>query len=240
VFPDRLHRRYTVVVADELQTAESTTSEELDAAIAAIDAPSRLEAILLTSDRPVRLRMFSDVAGMDSAAVESAVTDLNEQYERTGRCFRIIRLADGWQMMTLPRMAPVLARLLSQRQQTRLSQAALETLAIVAYRQPILRAEIEAIRGVACGEVLRGLMERRLVRISGRAEELGRPILYGTTRDFLRIFGLAGIEDLPDVDGLQRSPSHVPASAKPEPDTIAPTNDEAPAADDDDASSDDQ
>ena len=88
----------------------------------------------------------------------------------------------------------------------------METLSIIAYRQPVLRAEIEAIRGVAAGEVLRGLLERRLVRIAGRAEELGRPMLYGTTREFLRVFGLSGIDDLPEVDGLQRAPSWSPAT----------------------------
>ena len=89
----------------------------------------------------------------------------------------------------------------------RLSPAAMETLSIIAYRQPVMRAEIEAIRGVACGEVLRGLLERRFVRIAGRAEELGRPMLYGTTKDFLRVFGLSGIDDLPEVEGLKRDAS---------------------------------
>jgi segregation and condensation protein B len=79
----------------------------------------------------------------------------------------------------------------------------METLAIVAYRQPIMRAEVEAIRGVASGEVLRGLLERRLVKIVGRAEELGRPMLYGTTKEFLKVFGLSGLDDLPAVEGLE-------------------------------------
>jgi segregation and condensation protein B len=85
---------------------------------------------------------------------------------------------------------------------SRLTPAALETLAIIAYRQPVLRADLEAIRGVACGEVLRGLLERRLVRIVGRAEELGRPMLYGTTKEFLQIFGLGSLKDLPKSEDL--------------------------------------
>jgi segregation and condensation protein B len=100
----------------------------------------------------------------------------------------------------------------ADRQQQKLSQAALETLSIIAYRQPVMRAEIEVIRGVACGEVLRSIMEKRLVKIVGRAEELGRPMLYGTTRDFLNIFGLASLDDLPDVQGLVREASWKPAS----------------------------
>jgi segregation and condensation protein B len=103
----------------------------------------------------------------------------------------------------LPAFAPVVARLRGEKQQTRLTQPAIETLAIVAYRQPIQRSEIEAIRGVACGEVLRGLLERRLVRIVGRAEELGRPMLYGTTSEFLKVFGLSSLSDLPQSKELR-------------------------------------
>jgi segregation and condensation protein B len=105
--------------------------------------------------------------------------------------------------MTISALGPVVARLRGERAQARLTQAALETLAVVAYRQPILRADIEAIRGVACGEVLRSLMERRMVRIVGRSEEIGRPMLYGTTSEFLRTFGIASISDLPQAKDLK-------------------------------------
>jgi segregation and condensation protein B len=164
------------------------------------------------------------------------VESLNASYESEGRVFRIVTLADGWQILTQPNVAPVLAKLLAAKQQSRLTQAAMETLAIIAYRQPVLRAEIEAIRGVACGEVLRGLLERRLVRISGRAEELGRPMLYGTTREFLRIFGLGGIDDLPEVDGLARTPAYTPPVEEPAPASVddgePETTDTAASADD--------
>ena len=126
--------------------------------------------------------------------------------------------------MTIPAAAPVLRNLLAQRQQSRLTPATLETLAIIAYRQPVMRAEIEAIRGVACGDVLRGLLERRMIRIAGRAEELGRPMLYGTTRDFLKVFGLAGIDDLPEVEGLPREPAHRPRVVDPVPGEKEPTD----------------
>lgn len=122
---------------------------------------------------------------------------MNAAYEASQRAFRVEAIAGGWQMMTLPAFGPLLARLRGERQQSRLSQAAMETLAIVAYRQPILRGDLESIRGVACGEVLKSLMDRRLVRIVGRAEEVGRPMLYGTTKEFLRIFGIANLGDLP-------------------------------------------
>jgi segregation and condensation protein B len=105
-------------------------------------------------------------------------------------------IAGGYQLLTRARYSPWLRRLSSTPREFRLSAPALETLAVVAYRQPVLRAEIEAIRGVQCGEVLRQLIERDLVRIAGRSEELGRPLLYGTTRQFLQVFGLRHLDDL--------------------------------------------
>jgi segregation and condensation protein B len=116
--------------------------------------------------------------------------------------FRIEEIARGYQMMTLPRFQPWLAKLTAQRVQTRLSPAALETLSIVAYKQPIIRADIEAIRGVAAGEVLNRLREMGLVRIVGRAEVVGRPLLYSTTKKFLDVFGLADLDDLPPLEAL--------------------------------------
>lgn len=184
-------------------TSESTKTNE-DAEACELSSSQRIEAVLMTVDRPLGDKALSEAAGVES--VKPAIAELNDSYESTGRTFRIVRIASGWQVMTMPESAPILARLHAQRQQSRLSPAALETLSIIAYRQPVMRAEIEAIRGVACGEVLRGLLERRFIRIAGRAEELGRPMLYGTTKDFLRVFGLAGIDDLPEVEGLRRTP----------------------------------
>ena len=175
-----------------------------------LEPAARLEAVLMTADRAMSDAKLGEAAGISDATastISSLVAALNESYEQTGRVFRVVRVASGWQVMTIPEAAPVLARLLDQRKQSRLSPAAMETLSIIAYRQPVMRAEIEAIRGVACGEVLRSLLERRMIRIAGRAEELGRPMLYGTTKDFLQVFGLSGIDDLPEVDGLQRGHS---------------------------------
>jgi segregation and condensation protein B len=169
---------------------------------------ARLEALLMAGDRAMTEARLAELLGLTgkgtTTQIRAAIDELNRTYEDTGRAFRIERLAGGWQVLTTPEYGPLLHRLYQDRQQTRLSQAALETLAIIAYRQPIIRAEIEAIRGVACGEVLRGLMERRLIKIVGRAEELGRPMLYGTTREFLKVFGLSGLDDLPEVEGLQQ------------------------------------
>jgi segregation and condensation protein B len=137
--------------------------------------------------------------------IEQLVASLNEAYETTGRAFRIERVAGGLRVMTQPAFAPTLARFHKDRQQTRLSKAGVETLAIIAYRQPITRAELESIRGVSCGEVLKSLLDRRLVGIKGRAEELGRPLLYGTTKQFLDHFGLATTADLPSPEELRAS-----------------------------------
>ena len=135
--------------------------------------------------------------------VREAIDTLNQQYAASNRTFRIESVAGGRQMLTIAAFGPILSRIKGQRAQTRLSQAALETLAIIAYRQPMLRAQLEAIRGVACGEVLKSLMERRLVKIVGRAEEVGRPMLYGTTPEFLRVFGIANLSDLPQAKDLR-------------------------------------
>jgi len=163
-----------------------------------------IEALLFAAERPLADARICEVLSLPEevpagAFIATAVEAINASLEATGRVVQVRRVAGGWRVMVEARFAPVVDALKGQRTSSRLSPAALETLAIVAYRQPITRAHIEAIRGVACGEVLRGLLERRLVRIAGRAEELGRPMLYGTTREFLLAFGLATLADLPNA-----------------------------------------
>lgn len=161
----------------------------------------RVEAALLTTDKPMTAHKLSELlGGFGTKAIQNAADQLNQVYEKSGRSFRIEKVAGGLQVLTLPQYADVLTELHKSRAQTRLSPAAMETLAIVAYQQPIMRAQIESIRGVACGEVLRSLMERHMVKIVGRAEEIGRPMLYGTTKGFLEAFGLANLKDLPKVE----------------------------------------
>ena len=173
---------------------------------------SRVEAVLLSISRPLSEAKLVDMLGLGSVSakdkmpatmVKQAIDHLNTEYSQSGRSFRIERLAGGWQLLTLSKFGPLLTRVHGAKLQGRLTPAALDTLAIIAYRQPTLRSELEAVRGVACGDILRGLMERRLVRITGRAEELGRPMLYGTTSEFLRVFGISRIEDLPQARELR-------------------------------------
>jgi len=163
-----------------------------------------VEAILFAADSPTSAARIVEVGVLPGRrAVRDAVAALNERYEQIGCSFRIESLAGGYQMLTRPEYHDVVSRLSRARSESRLSQAAMETLSIVAYRQPVLRADIEAIRGVACGEVLRGLLEKRLIKIVGRAEVLGRPMLYGTTGRFLEVFGLNSLKDLPNVKELR-------------------------------------
>ena len=135
-------------------------------------------------------------------AIREAIGHLNEDYRRTDRAFEIVEVAGGYKLMTLPEFNTYVRRVLRSRSRDRLSQAAVETLAIVAYRQPVTRAEIENIRGVEAGPVLRMLVDRGLVRIVGRQQSLGHPLLYGTTKLFLELFGLKDLDALPRAEEL--------------------------------------
>jgi len=190
----------------------------------AAETVATVEAILFAGDSPLTAAKIAEVAELPGRrAVKDAIDALNTHYADSGRAFRVEAIAGGYQMMTLPEYHDVLSRLLRTRKDSRLSRAAMETIAIVAYRQPILRADIEAIRGVACGEILRNLLEKQIVKIVGRAEVLGRPMLYGTTRRFLEVFGLNSLEDLPRVEELrsgatapEKPPAAQPADAPPD------------------------
>ena len=194
--------------ASEGDPTESAGESKRDAAPAAPpeDLPARVEAALLTSDRALSAAKLAEaLGGLATSAITDAIETLNQDYENTGRSFRIESVAGGWKVMTLPAYADVLEALHQKRSENKLSPAALETLAIIAYKQPVLRAEVESIRGAASGEMIRSLMERHLIKIVGRAEEIGRPMLYGTTKTFLEVFGLSSLKDLPQVEQLTQS-----------------------------------
>lgn len=162
---------------------------------------ARVEAVLFLAAEPLSSRRISQLASLaDGTEARTLIRRLNALYDLEESAFRIEEVAGGFQLLTRPRYALWLRRLAPVAAGARLSAPALETLAVVAYRQPVLRAEIESIRGVQCGEVLRQLMERDLVKIVGKSTELGRPFLYGTTRRFLQVFGLRSLEDLPGRD----------------------------------------
>jgi segregation and condensation protein B len=166
---------------------------------------SVVEAVLFASDEPLSdARLVSVVEAGSVKQIREHVANLNRKYDQGRFAFRIEQIAGGYQMMTLSPFNYWLKKLLRVRTDTKLSPAALETLAIVSYKQPIIRADVEAIRGVASGEVIRNLMYKGLVKMVGRAEVLGRPMLYGTTRKFLDVFGLGSLKDLPKVEELKR------------------------------------
>jgi segregation and condensation protein B len=172
------------------------------------------EALILASPEPITAQRLGEIVpGAKGATARELVAELNEVYAAARRSFEIVEAAGGFQVRTRAEFAPYLQQLLVNRP-LRLSQAALETLAVIAYRQPVTRAEIEHVRGVDVGAVLRSLLERRLVRIAGHREVAGRPMLYGTTRRFLEVFGVARLEDLPTLRDLQEfAPSEAPGAA---------------------------
>lgn len=162
-----------------------------------------LEALLFSTHHPLTAAQIADILELPgSRGVKQAVTTLNQVYEDTGRSFRVEQVAGGYQLLTLPAFGPLLQKLHAREADAKLTKAAQETLAVIAYKQPVLRTDVEAIRGVGCGETIRSLMEKRLVKIAGRADLPGRPILYGTTRRFLESFGLNSLKDLPQAEGI--------------------------------------
>lgn len=177
-----------------------------------------VEAILFATDLPLPAAKIAEIAELEGAAeAKRLIAELNDRYRTANAAYRVENLAGGYQLLSLPHFNPWLSKLRAGRQESRLSPSALETLALVAYKQPVTRAAVEAIRGVASGEVLRSLMERGLVKMAGRAEELGRPMLYATTKKFLRIFGLSSVKDLPNPEKSVKTPELPEKSENPEP-----------------------
>ena len=191
----------------------------------------RLEAVLFLAREPLSTRKLSQYANLaDGTQARTLIRRLNGLYDQAGRAFRVEQVAGGFQLLSRRKFAPWLRRLEHVPRETRLSAPALETLAVIAYRQPVPRADIEAIRGVNCGEILRQLMERDLVRIGGRSDDLGRPYLYATTKHFLQVFGLVSLDELPRADSLRNAslPAILPLNL---PIDADPTNDSHPLTD---------
>ena len=188
---------------DETQDAKAPFGVHEDGVEPTVE--SVVEAILFASDEPITAGRLVDIVEVGGVKeIKEAVEKLNEKYRHMNSAFRVEEIAGGLQMMTLSNYNHWLKKLIRVRGDTKLTQAALETLAIVAYKQPIIRADVEAIRGVGSGEMIRSLMYKGLVKIAGRAEVLGRPLMYGTTKKFLEVFGLGSLKDLPKIEELKR------------------------------------
>lgn len=193
---------------DEADKTSAPPAEE--STVDLVEAAAVVEAILFATSRAISISKIQHVAELPNrGVVKDAIRTLNQRYDEMGCAFRIESIAGGFQVLTREEYDDVVSRLFKVKSDSKLSSAAMETLSIIAYRQPIMRADIEAIRGVSSGEMVRKLMEKNLVKIVGRAEVLGRPMLYGTTTFFLEAFGLSSIEDLPRVDELRPRPEPI-------------------------------
>jgi len=191
---------------------------------------ARLEAVLFVADGAVSTRRLAQLATLAEASEARELIDpLNASYDRSGSAFRIERVATGYQMLTRPQYSTWLSKLHQRQTELKLSPPAMETLTVVAYRQPLTRADVEAVRGVQCSEMLKQLMERGLVRIAGEDDSLGRPYLYETTRKFLELFGLRNLTDLPMAERLREAKpaaSSEPVESEAEPATEELVEDE--------------
>ncbi len=165
---------------------------------------SIIEALILASPEPLPARKIMDVVDDTTAhKIGGAVAALNNRYMQAGSSFRIRELAGGYQFYVVPEFAGYVQELFTRRRKMRMTRASLETMAITAYRQPVTKAEIEHIRGVASDGVLHNLLEKKLVRITGRAKTVGKPLQYGTTDEFLKFFGLATLKELPKMSEIE-------------------------------------
>jgi len=206
-----------------------------------------IEALLFSAQKPLSARelvsaikgagkadelMPNEFSKTTEAQVAAALEQLKIEYIEQGHAFQLAEKAEGWQLVSDPAYAPWVRQLFPAVKPARLTPPSLETLAIVAYRQPITRADVEAVRGVAVDGVLQSLMERGLVKIAGRAEVPGRPLLYETTQFFLEHFGLRDLDELPNAEELKRRYLPSAASAKPVGPVESPAPSEAPAPSD--------
>ena len=157
-----------------------------------------LEAALFLAKEPYSSRKLAQLAGLpEGTKTRQLIRELNKRYAHDQSAFCIVEVAEGFQLRTRPEFAQWLVRMQEVPTTVRLSSPAMETLTVIAYRQPVPRAEVERIRGVQCGDLIRQLLDQDLAKIVGRSKELGRPILYGTSQKFLRVFGLGSLSDLP-------------------------------------------
>ncbi|MFI5349724.1 MAG: SMC-Scp complex subunit ScpB [Elusimicrobiota bacterium] len=220
---------------NETDAVEPESALEAAPAAPAIPTPANddallrrtLEGLLFITDRPLSAAELGKLVGVrDQDKIIGTVEELRRDLEAANAGYRLIAVAEGWQMATRPELAPFMRKLFADRATMRLSTAAQETLSIIAYRQPLTRAEIEEIRGVEVIAALETLLEKGLTKVVGRKETVGRPLMYGTTSEFLRHFGLRSLEDLPPLDNFAPAedlpPSAAPADAAAAPEPAIP------------------
>ena len=165
-----------------------------------INLKAIIEAILFLSEEPVRVKKIASRTGISIEKAEALLGELQQDLIEQGRGLRIFEVAGGYRMGSAPELASYLEEAVGEEESGQLSNAALETLAIIAYRQPLTRLEIEEVRGVRCEHILDNLLKRKLIQISGRKDSPGRPLIYKTTPDFLQYFGLKDLQGLPPLE----------------------------------------
>ncbi len=180
------------------------------------DARNIVEALLFITEQPVAPKAFMELFDQEFplTEIQAMIDEISNEYKERASSLELREIAGGWQFSTRPEFGPWIRKLFKDRLTYRLSASAIETLSIIAYKQPITRSGIEEIRGVEVSAVLDTLLERRLVKIAGRKEAIGRPLLYATTSDFLKAFGLTGLDALPSIESLV-PPADLPLNAEP-------------------------
>ncbi len=180
-----------------------------------MDLDLAIEALVFASDRSISLKEIEEVMSgflpesTDADSVTAALGRISEKYERSGTIIRLVHSGGGYQFLTDPEFYPVVQQLNIHRSKKKLSQAALETLAIVAYRQPVTKLEIEQIRGVNCDYTVQKLLEKELIVINGKADSVGKPVLYGTSSLFMDYFGINSVAELPQMKDLATAQNEI-------------------------------
>jgi len=195
------------IAVAEISAAEAVVTPPADA----LDTKAIIEALLFVTSDPLSLDKMQEILGqksdgtkLEKKELRDLLLELQADYQNRRSALQLVEIANGWQICTRGEFSSWLEKLAKNKEVYKLSNSALETLSIIAYKQPITRAELEHIRGVDSGGVIHNLLEKRLVRITGRKDALGHPILYGTTAEFLQYFGLASIADLPLIEDLNK------------------------------------
>lgn len=190
-------------IAEEKQEGTAEAEQESSDPAGGIPPKAIIECLLFVSDVPLTPARIGKLIGIPPEEVKKLAAELVDEYDKRGHSFKIVEIAEGFQMCTRHEFAPWIKMLYASRNLAKLSKQAVETLAVIAYRQPLTRAEIEAVRGLDSSGILQGLLEKKLIKIAGRKKVLGRPLLYRTTDEFLVYFGLKDLEELPKVEELR-------------------------------------
>ena len=217
---ERVRSNYRSGPLFQLHDHIDTSKIAADGSLIRSDRLARLEAVLLISPSSLPAKKIAQLARLvDANEAQTLIRILNKSYDATQSAFRVEESATGFQLMTRPHLVTWLDRLHERQSQMKLSQPMMETLTIVAYQQPITRVGVEGIRGVQSSEMIRQLIDRKLVKVGGEEDSLGRPFLYVTTREFLDMFGLSHIRDLPNYESMKKKVEKPPEDVAPEAET---------------------